>query len=132
MNNTAIMTINNTTDNTTTTGAVKHKKSVNYLKHILIGAMLAVFTFTATLAAQPKIATEPDYPGVEYIVANADENDVVALSNYMDSDIVEAMKTEMEIEDNEVPLSAGEFIVSYVTRDESIIEHIENHFLGEK
>ena len=116
-------------NNTTTTGVVT-RKTIKYLKHVLIGAIIAVCTFTATLAAQPSIASEPEYVGVAYMVANASEEDVeFFIANHMDANILQEI--EVEIEDMEVPLSAGEYIMSYVVKDDSIIEHLENYFIGE-
>ena len=117
-----------TTNNTTTNGVVKHKRSTNYLKHIFLGAIIAVCTFTATLAAQPSIATEPDYPGVAYIVSNASKEDVEFLvANHMDEKILEEM--DIEIEETAIPLSNGEYIMSYINRDDSIVTQVVDYFV---
>lgn len=119
-----------TTNNTTTTGVVKRRKPMHYLKHVFIGAIIAVCTFTATLAAQPSIAEEPEYPGIVYITSDASREDVeyIFANVNIDTDIV----AEIELEDNEVPLSAGEFLVSYIERDNSIAEAVVDYFINNR
>ena len=117
-----------TTNNTTTNGVVKRKKSMSYLKHILLGAIIATCTFTVTMAAQPRIAEEPEYPGMVYLTNDASYEDLENLAVHMDKDIM----AEIELEDNVVPLSAGEFIISYIEKDNTIVEQVENYFINGK
>lgn len=91
---------------------------IPYLRNAFFGAMAAVMSFTAVLAAQPEFARE-GLSGIPVItIEDATQADLNTLLPYMDTEFVSSME-------NEEPSS---IIKAYMLEDEVFAQVAEEYF----
>lgn len=116
-----------TVTNSTTSAAKRGRRKSNigilsYLKHSVLGCLVAIASFSTALAMQPAIAAE-DSAYMKYspaLVADATTEDLAILERYMDQDILSDIKIKTDAPD--------EVIALYVQKDSNFIEVVEDYF----
>lgn len=97
---------------------VKGRGIIAYLKHAFLGAVVAVMSFTAVLAAQPEFAEE-GLSGIPVItIEDATQADLNTLLPYMDAGFVSSMEDE----------KPADIIKAYMLEDEAFAQVANEYF----
>jgi hypothetical protein len=100
----------------------RKRKILNYAMHACLGSIVAISTFSVSLAIQPSIKDEPYLPAIEAMVEDATIQDLNNLEVYMDED------TKNVINETIGNCSPSEYLVAYAEEDEAFISILENYF----
>lgn len=118
------------TENTNTTQAPKKRtlkdsraklsSTLVYLRSSLIGVLMAMSSFTAALAMQPKLSDATLNTTTPQLVSEATTEDLNILSKYMDGNILNSIET-----DGKEPYA---ILIEYLEFDESFESTIRDYF----